>query len=86
MGNHSGAGSSLVPRNEVREVTVGMETVEREKRKRRERTHAEREREERAEERPKYLDYTTKSLRRRRAAQPLGWKVQGWGQDMTGRD
>ena len=37
------------------------------------------EREERRE-RPKCLDYIGKSLRRR-AAQSLGWKVQGWGQE-----
>jgi hypothetical protein len=44
---------------------------------------AEREKEKR-EKRPKCLDYIGKTLWRK-AAQPLDWKVQGWGQGMPGR-
>ena len=34
------------------------------------------------EERPKCLEYTVEEGQ----PKPLGWKVQGWGQGMLGRD
>ena len=41
---------------------------------------------ERRGERPKLSGLYREELLGGRAAQPLGWKVQGWGQGMPGRD
>ena len=76
--------SSLVPRTEAREVMVGREKW---RGREREKGFAGRERR-RERKRPKCLDYIGKNLWwwGQRGAQPLGWKVQGWGQGVPGRD
>jgi hypothetical protein len=94
--------SSLVPRIEARRVAIGRRKreekerkgarAEREEKRREEKRREEKRREEkRREERgSKCLGYIGRSFwgggGGGRAAEALGWKVQGWGQGMLGRD
>lgn len=91
MGSRSQAGS-LVPVTEAREVTVGKETEERGKRKKeracicRGKENAERGREERRGQRDQNAWIILGRVSEGREVQPQGWKIQGRGQGVPGRD